>query len=312
MRSASSTSSYASGASVALPAQVESPSRLADYLELSKPRIAVMALITVTVGFVLGSEGTWRVWPLVHALGGITLVAVASSALNQYLERVTDGRMLRTAARPLPSGRMQPLEVLCFGAVTGLAGVLYLAVQVNLLTAGLGLLTLVLYVGVYTPMKRISSVCTLIGAVPGALPPVLGWVAASNSIDAGAFSLFAILFVWQFPHFLAIAWLYQDQYAGAGLRMLPAARPAPRITGFMCVAYALALLPVSLLPAHVALAGSMYSATALVLGLGYLLCAVRFLHDETALTARGLIYSSLLYLPTLLLVLTADHLRLLQ
>jgi protoheme IX farnesyltransferase len=286
-------------------------SRLADYLELIKPRIAVMVLVTVTVGYALGSSGTLEFGPLLCALLGIALVASGSSALNQFIERASDGWMPRTANRPLPAGRLTPAEVFCFGFATSLVGILYLTLAVNRLTGALALLTWVLYVGIYTPLKRVTSLCTAVGAIPGALPPVLGWTAAGGTLEAGAFSLFAILFLWQFPHFLAIGWLYREQYERAGLRMLPAVKRR-RIVGSLCVAYALVLLPVSLLPSRLSLAGDSYFLVALVLGLGYLLCTVRFLFRESERTARDLLWSSLTYLPLLFLSLTWDHFQLLQ
>ena len=286
--------------------------RVADYLELTKPRIALLVLVTVTVGYLLGSAGRWDLLTLTHALVGIALVAAGSSALNQWLERETDARMARTERRPLPSGRLAPAEVLAFGIGSGGLGVLYLAIAVNALTAGLALGTLALYVAAYTPLKRWTSFCTAIGAVPRALPAVLGWTAASGRIDSGALVLFAIMFLWQFPHFLAIGWLYREQYAAAGLRMLPAIRPSVGVTGLLSVGYALALVPVSLLPSRFELAGHGYSAAAIVLGAGYVLCAARFFVNETPRTARGLLWSSLVYLPLLLAALVWDHFRLLQ
>lgn len=285
--------------------------RFADYLTLTKPRIAVLALVTVTAGYFLGSQDAWRFWPLVHALFGIALVAAGSSALNQYFERETDARMDRTLNRPLPAGRMHPLEALVFGIVTGIGGSVYLAVQVNVLTAALAGATCVLYSFVYTPLKRQTSFCTAIGAIPGALPPVLGWAAAGGELDAGAFGLFAILFLWQFPHFLAIAWIYRDDYARAGLKMLPALGQAPRLTGVMAVAYALALLPLSLYPSISGLAGGAYALAALFLGVMYLFAAAGFAMAESRRTARRLLLTSLLYLPVLLLTLVWDHWRLL-
>lgn len=297
---------------IAVPWHNALTARLADYLELTKPRIAVLALTAVTVGYVLGSQGRWQVLPLLHALLGIGLVAAGSSVLNQWIERSTDRKMDRTANRPLPAGRLQATEVLWFGLACGLFGTLYLAVAVNALTAWLGVATMFLYVAVYTPLKRHTSLCTAVGAIPGALPPVLGWTAAGGHLDAGAFSLFAILFLWQFPHFLAIAWLYREDYDRAGLRMLP--RPSAKlpIVGAFTVIYALALIPVSLLPSDLALAGDAYYLAAIILGLGYLAASVRFLLNESRRTARSLLLVSLVYLPLLLLALTTDHLRLLQ
>ncbi len=285
--------------------------RTADFLELTKPRIAVMVLVTVAVGYTLGSQGNWQLAVLLPTLIGVALVASGSSALNQYLERFTDAKMPRTVDRPLPAGRLTPMEVLTFGVTCGVVGTVWLAMTVNLLTALLTLGTLVMYVGVYTPFKRYTSVCTAIGAVPGALPPVLGWAAARGSLDAGAFALFAVLFLWQFPHFLAIAWMYREQYEKAGLKMLPRSR-SPRVVSLMAVTYAIVLIPASLLPHVTGLAGDWYAVAAVVLGGAYLASSVRFAWNESRATARGVLLTSLIYLPMLLLVLTFDHLRLLM
>jgi len=196
--------------------------RLSDYVMLMKPRISLLVLLTVSAGFALGSADGWHPLVLANALFGIALVATASSAFNQWLERDSDALMLRTLNRPLPSGRLSPAEVLLFGFANGIFGIAWLAGFVDYMTAVLSAVTLVLYVGVYTPLKRHTSFGTAVGAIPGAMPPVLGWAAAGAPLDAGAFSLFALLFLWQFPHFLAIAWIYRDQYARAGLKMLPA------------------------------------------------------------------------------------------
>lgn len=287
-------------------------SRAADYLEITKPKIAVMALVTVTVGFVLAGESAFAFQLWLQSLFGITLVAASSSALNQYLERHTDRLMDRTANRPLPAGRLMPWEVLAFGILTGVLGVGYLALFVNATTAILSLATLLLYVVVYTPLKRKSTLCTTVGAVPGAMPPVLGWVAAGGALDVRAWTLFGILFLWQFPHFLAIGWLYQKQYTAAGLRMLPAAGQIPRLVGVISLLYALALVPVSLLAGEVALAGMRYSILAALLGLWYAFSAGRFLFEESHENARRLLYCSLLYLPLLLIAMTWDHLQLLS
>jgi len=286
-------------------------SRLADYAELTKPRIALMVLATVSVGYLLGSAGEWRSLPLFYAAVGILLVAAGSSALNQWFERDTDRKMVRTRLRPLPAGRLQPWEVFAFGVTTGIVGGLWLAWTVNLLTAALCLSTMILYAGVYTPLKRYTSFCTAIGAIPGALPPVLGYTAAGGSLDWTALSLFGILFLWQFPHFLAIAWMYQEQYAAAGLRMLPAQFPTPHITGLMATGYALALIPISLLPVHLGMAGRWYGSAAIVLGLWYLVSSIRFARQEDRSHARKILWTSLIYLPTVLACLTIDHLRLL-
>lgn len=298
--------------SPSLSARTNVTPRWREYLVLTKPRIAVMGLVTVALGFLLAATGEWSGTTFGHSLLGIGLIAVSCSALNQWLERDSDRLMARTMNRPLPSGRMSPHEVLVFGLGLWLIGAVELIVFVNGLTALLASATLLLYVAVYTPLKRRTSFCTAIGAIPGAMPPVLGWVAAGGELDAGAFALFATLFVWQFPHFLAIAWLYREQYAAAGLRMLPQTRPAPRITGWLCVGYALALIPVSLLLKDAALAGDLFAMIAIVLGLGYVAFSVRFLLDESVRTARQLLWFSLVYLPALLLALTWDHWRLLS
>lgn len=286
--------------------------RLADYLTLTKPRIALLALVTVTAGYALGSADRWQWLPLVHALFGIGLVAAGSSALNQFFERDSDALMRRTADRPLPAGRLAPAEVLLFSLTTGAVGAIYLALFVNAATAVLSTATLLLYAAVYTPLKRHTAFATAVGAIPGALPPVLGWAASGAALDAGAFSLFAILFLWQFPHFLAIAWMYREEYARAGLRMLPGRGRTPRVVGLLAVGYALALLPLSLLPARSALAGDVYQLVALGLGVAYVAAAARFAWNETQRTARGLLWTSLIYLPVLLVTLVWDHFRLLS
>jgi protoheme IX farnesyltransferase len=286
--------------------------RLADYLILTKPRISVLVLLTVSAGYALGSADLWQGQPLLFALFGIALVAAASSAFNQLLERDSDALMPRTINRPLPAGRLSVPQVLLFGLFTGILGIVWLALFVNAATAVLSGITLVLYAGLYTPLKRRTSFCTAVGAIPGALPPVLGWAAAGSPLDSAAFSLFAILFLWQFPHFLAIAWIYRDEYAQAGLRMLPVRGRLPRVTGLMAVGYALALLPLSLFPSACGLAGSAYIGVALVLGAAYLAAAVRFAANESQRSARLLLWTSLIYLPVLLVTLVWDHFSLLS
>ena len=312
MRSAGAADIAVPARTAAQPLRGSLTARLADYVELTKPRIALLALLTVSMGFALASAGDPDAGVLAHALVGIALVAASSSTLNQVIERRTDAHMTRTANRPLPAGRLLTAEALLFGLTTGLLGCAWLAVFVNGLTSLLSFATLALYAGVYTPLKRCTSFCTAIGAVPGALPPVLGYAAASGTVDRHAFALFAIMFLWQFPHFLAIAWLYREQYARAGLRMLPAVRPRPRVTGLLSTAYALVLLPVSLLPSRFGIAGDGYFWTAVVLGAGYLVCALLFLRHEAPATARRLLWSSLVYLPLVLTALVWDHFRLLN
>jgi protoheme IX farnesyltransferase len=290
--------------------------RVADYIALTRPRIALMALLTVSIGFSLAASHAWNVVPLLHALIGIGLAAVSSSVLNQFLERSTDALMPRTANRPLPTGRLTAGEALLFGTASGVGSCLYLLAFVNALTALLALLTIVSYVAIYTPLKRRTSLCTVIGAVAGAMPPVLGWTAAGGALDSRALALFAILFLWQFPHFLAIGWLYRDDYARGGLRMLPGSGAQRGVTGLIAVAYAAALVPAALLPSELAiaesLAGSQYTTVALLLGVGYLAFAVRFARSETVRTARDLLWASLVYLPFLLMALMYDHFRLIS
>lgn len=286
--------------------------RFSDYMLIVKPRISLMVLLTVSAGYYLGCGGVWNGLVLFQALCGIALVAAGSSALNQLIERDTDALMPRTADRPLPSCRLTPMEVLSFGIASGVIGTLWLAVAVNLTTAILTASTLVLYVGAYTPLKRHTALSTVIGAVPGALPPVLGWTAAGGRIDEGAAALFGILFLWQFPHFLAIAWLYRDQYQQAGLKMVPAVTRTSRVTGLLATGYAAVLIPVSLQPALCGMAGRTYAAVALILGLFYAAAALQFAFRETTSGARRLLAVSLIYLPLLLVALVGDHWRLLS
>ena len=287
-------------------------SRIADYREIAKPRISLMVLVTVSCGFVLGMESSSISITLLHACLGIAVVAFASSAVNQWIERSTDGRMRRTMNRPLPSGRLAPAEVLMFGLSAACLGCTYLTLTVNVETAVLTGVTFVLYAGVYTPLKRWTPLCTVVGAIPGALPPVLGWLAADGRWGTGPFALFAVVFLWQFPHFFAIAWLHREDYCKAGLRMLPASAALPHVTGSLAVVYALSLIPVSLLPSQFGMAGLTYSIVALVLGTVYLLASVLFAWNETRQTARRLLWTSLIYLPVLLLTLVWDHLRMLD
>lgn len=312
MKPADSQTTYVTQQSVSVPVRSALVAKLADYLELTKPRIAVLALITVTVGYALAAGENFQIVPLLHALFGVALVAAGSSALNQWVERSIDTRMERTANRPIPSGRLTAGSVLFFGLACGILGSIYLGAFVNTITALAALWTFLLYVFVYTPLKPVTSLCTAVGAIPGALPPVLGWLAASGELNMGAFILFAILFLWQFPHFVAIGWLYREDYLNAGLQMVPSRGESKFAVGIIAVAYALVLLPVSLLPSRFGMAGDAYFLTATILGTGYLLCSIRFALKGTIEATRGLIWSSLVYLPVLLLALTWDHFQLLR
>lgn len=296
-----------SGREAALPL-----TRFGDYLQLSKPRIAVMGMVAVAVGYFVGCEGAFSISELLSACGGISSVAVSCSFLNQWYEQDTDRRMDRTANRPVPGGRVRPVEVLLVGLLLMFCGVGWLLVSVNPLTAALSFLTLALYVAVYTPLKRVSCLCTVIGAVSGAMPPVLGWTAAGGSLDGGALALFLLLFAWQFPHFLAIATIYRNDYESAGLRMLPLVRGDSNGAGLVGVVYACVLIPISLMVWEQGLAGNLYLTIALTGGVVYLVSSIRFLLDQSTERAKQLVLCSIVYLPTVLLTMTWDHYRLLS
>lgn len=267
--------------------------------ELVKVRLTFLVLLTTLMGFYLGAR-SMDFSLLVHTLLATGLVASGASALNQFLERSHDARMRRTEDRPLPSGRMQPETALMFGAVSGAVGLLYLAMAVNPLTAVLGAITLCSYVFVYTPLKRVTSLNTAVGAIPGALPPLMGWTAATGQLSVEGWTLFAILFFWQLPHFLAIAWIYREEYAQAGFVMLPVIDPQGIRTGRQAVSHTLGLLPVSLTPFLFHLVGPLYFYGGLLLGVGFLVLAVQFSRRLTITSARHLFYASILYLPLLL------------
>jgi protoheme IX farnesyltransferase len=282
--------------------------RLADYVALTKPRVIALVLVTTAVGFYLGSAGRPPLIPLAWTLVGTALAAGGTLALNQYMERDVDARMARTRRRPLPDGRIRPLEALVLGIVLLAGGVLSLVITglplAALVIAGIA----VVYLLVYTPLKPVTSLCSLVGAVPGALPPVAGWAAARGTLGIEACILFAIMFLWQVPHSLAIARLYRDDYARAGVRVLPVVDRDGRTTGTQAVSNCLALLPVALLPTLVGLAGGLYFVVALVLGLGFLWSAVGLARGGSTADARRLLVASLVYLPVLLGVMALDKL----
>lgn len=283
--------------------------RAAVLAELFKARLTTLVLLTTLVGFYLGQRGEMDWLLLLHAMLGTGLLAAGAAALNQYLEREHDARMPRTEDRPLPAGHLRPETVLLLGGVMSAAGMIYLALAVNLITSLLGAVTLGSYLFVYTPLKRITALNTAIGAVPGALPPLMGWTAARGEITTGGWSLFAILFFWQLPHFLAIAWLYRDEYARAGYVMLPAVDPSGERTRLQAVSYTLGLLPVSLAPFVLKLSGGLYLAGALLLGLLFLLSAVQFARTLSNACARRLFLMSIIYLPLLLGLLAFDKVK---
>ncbi|MGA2542042.1 MAG: heme o synthase [Verrucomicrobiota bacterium] len=268
--------------------------------ELFKMRLTILVLLTTFVGFDLGWRGPMDLGLMVHTMLGTALLAAGASALNQLLERDYDAKMRRTRDRPLPSGRITPEAALLIGGVCAGAGMLYLALTVNPLTAWLGALTLASYLLVYTPLKRVTTLNTAIGAIPGALPPLMGWTAARGEVTGEGWSLFAILFFWQLPHFLAIAWMYREDYARAGFVMLPVIDPTGARTGKQALSHTLGLLPVSLCPFLFGLAGPVYLAGALGLGAGFVWCARQFSRQISVAGARRLFYASILYLPLLL------------
>lgn len=279
---------------------------VAVYVELIKARLTSLVLLTTAVGFFIGWRGPLDYRLMVHTLLGTALLAGGASALNQLLEREHDGKMRRTRQRPLPTGRLQPGTVLIFGGGSAVLGLIYLARAINLPTSLLGALSLTSYLFIYTPLKRVTWLNTLVGAVPGGLPPLMGWTAARGELSGGGWALFAIQGFWQLPHFLAIAWMYRDEYAKAGFAMLPVVDPEGRRTAQQVVGHALALLAASLCPALLGLTGLVYLAGAAVLGTIFLGYAVQFASRLTTSSARQLFYASVLYLPMLLGLMVLD------
>jgi heme o synthase len=281
---------------------------VADFVALTKPRVNLLVLVTTVIGFHLGNRGgATDLALLVNTAVGTFLVASGAAAFNQILERDVDARMHRTMMRPLPERRITLLDATLFAAALSGLGVLQLALGANGLAATVAALTLASYVLIYTPLKRITSLATVIGAVPGALPPLIGWAAAHGSLTLEAWVLFAIVFFWQMPHVLAISWLYRDDYERGGIRVLPVEEPDGRSTASQIVTYAAALVPVSLLPTAIGIAGSIYFAGAVVLGIAALALAIRFALERTPERARQLFYGSLVYLPVLWVLMLADR-----
>jgi protoheme IX farnesyltransferase len=280
--------------------------RLAAYLELTKPRITFLIVLTAAAGFCLGARGAIDYVQLTHAMIGIALLSSGIATLNQYMERDLDALMRRTAARPLPSGKLAPVEAFLFGAGITVAAEIYLALLVNPLTALLGLFVIAGYLFLYTPLKTRTSLSTVVGAFPGAMPPLMGWTAARGEMGLESWILFAILFLWQFPHFLAIAWMYREDYARAGIVMLPVVEPAGHVTGQQIVMCTLMLVPVSLLPTTIGLAGNVYFYGALGLGLLFLYSSICAALSHSRQAARRLLLASVLYLPLLFLLMVLD------
>jgi len=280
--------------------------KFAAFVELTKPRITFLIVLTSAAGFCLGSKGVVDYLALAHALCGIALLSSGIAAVNQFMERDLDGRMRRTATRPLPTQKVTPRQALYFGLALTLGAEVYLAAFVNLLTAAFGLTVVAGYLLLYTPLKTRTSLSTVVGAFPGAMPPLMGWTAATGSAPLEAWALFAILFMWQFPHFLAIAWMYREDYARAGILMLPVVEPEGRLTAQQIVLWALLLVPVSLFPAALGTTGRLYFFGAFVLGLAFLAASLHAAFAGSRQGARRLLLASVLYLPLLFGLMVLD------
>jgi heme o synthase len=276
--------------------------RVADYLELSKSRIVLMVIITTAAGYVVGA-GDVNALALLNALAGTALVAAGTNALNQYVERDHDAKMRRTAGRPLPAGHISPRAALLFSSAIAVIGTIYLGLAVNWLTAFLGAFTLTSYIFVYTPLKRISTVCTVVGAIPGAIPPLMGWTAATGALGLGGWILFGILFLWQLPHFMAISWMYREDYGRGGFAMLSVQDSDGRAVGRQAIFYSIALLAVSLLPSLVGMAGIAYAAGASLCGLALVIASIRFHGHRSMKHARSLFMTSNIYLLVMMAIL---------
>ena len=280
--------------------------RVGDYLQLARPRLALLVLFTVGAGWLLAADTEPQWLSLVHALVGTALLFAGASALNQLLERRRDASMPRTANRPLPAGRLQPGEVLALGSALSAGGLLYLFAVGQPLAALLAACALFSYVFIYTPLKERTPLSTLVGAVPGALPPLIGWAAARGSLNGGALALFFIVFLWQMPHFLAIAWIYRDQYARAGIRVLPVLDPQGAQTGKQMIRYTLVLIFASLMPSFLGIGGWFAGVGAILLGASFLYSACAFARTPGTQQARQVLRQSLLFLPALFLLLVLD------
>ncbi|MEO6214056.1 MAG: heme o synthase [Vicinamibacterales bacterium] len=288
-------------------AAAHAPSRTSDFITLAKPRLNLLVVASALAGYVMGGGATADVALVISMVAGTALVASGASAFNQVIEREPDALMRRTRLRPMADRRLQPREGLIFGSFLSLAGLALLALSVNVLSACVAAATLISYAAVYTPLKLRTSFATVIGAIPGALPPVIGWAAATNSLSRGGWILFGILFLWQLPHFLAIAWIYREDYARAGFLMLPVIEPDGRSTARQTVLYAAALLPMSLAPTLVGMATPTYFVGALVLTLLFLGLAIRFAMTRHTADARRLFFGSITYLPLLWVLMIAGR-----
>jgi protoheme IX farnesyltransferase len=270
-----------------------------SYIELTKPRITWLILMSTAIGYYFGTSGSWNWTVLFHTLLGTGLIASGTAALNQWYEWAADARMQRTRNRPIPSGRLTRRQALVFAVALSVAGFAELALAVNALTGWLGLFTLATYLFLYTPLKQRSPHSTTIGAIPGAMPPLIGFAAAAGQLTAEAWALYAILFVWQFPHFYAIAWMYRDDYGRAGIRMLPVVEPEGESTARRILFFLLLLIPVSLVPSVLGMTGRVYLAGAFAMGLYFLAAGLGVIRDRSLLRARGVLMASVVYLPVL-------------
>jgi heme o synthase len=281
-----------------------------DYVELTKPRVTWLILLSTAVGLYFGSQGAWDWAAAFHTILGTGLIASGTFALNQWYEREADRKMRRTAQRPIPQGRVTPNQALAWGTGLSVAGFADLWLGANLLAAALGGATLLSYLFMYTPLKQRTHLSTVVGAFPGAMPPMIGYAGASGSLSMEAWVLFAILFLWQFPHFLAIAWMYRDDYARAGIVMLPVKYPDGEATARQMVLYSVALIPVSMMPSLLGMSGKIYFFGALALGLAYLYSGIRVALDRTILRARDVLVASVFYLPLIYGLMLLDRSRL--
>ncbi len=281
-----------------------------DYIALTKPRVTWLILATTGIGYYFGARFSWSWWTLLHTIVGTGLIASGTAALNQWYEREADGKMKRTRLRPLPDGRITPRGALIFAVALSFAGFVELAIGANLLTGLLGLFTLLTYLFVYTPMKKRSPHSTTLGAIPGAMPPLIGFAGAAGMLTADAWILGLILFLWQFPHFYAIAWMYREDYERAGIRMLPVVEPDGESTARRICWCSFALIPISLLPRFWSMAGNVYVVGAVIAGLIFFYYSTRVLNDRTRVRARGVLLASVIYLPVLYGLLVLDRTRL--
>jgi protoheme IX farnesyltransferase len=280
-----------------------------DYIALTKPRITWLILMSTGVGYFFGAKNGWHFITLIHTIIGTGLIASGTAALNQWYEREADGKMHRTQSRPLPSGRLVAWKALVFAIAISAAGFAELWIGTNPLAAMLGLTTLLCYLFVYTPLKQRSPHSTTIGSIPGAMPPLIGFAAARGTLTWEAWVLFAILFLWQFPHFYAIAWMYKEDYARAGIRMLPVVEPDGKSTARRIILYSMALIPISLMPKFFLMAGNVYLYGAIALGLAFLYYGLRIGMDRTRQQARRVLLASVVYLPLLFSLMLLDRPR---